>query len=107
QPFRIRLPQDAPLFMAAMMQAPSKEGQSDELVIITAQRGFGLLDSDDERPVVLTAEDACTWLDATTSGEAAYRLAMELLLPAPAFQWYPITPAIHNTQFDNAQARDE
>src|SRR5690606_18879954 len=87
QPFRIRLPQDAPLFMAAMMHAPSKEGQPDELVIITAQLGFGLLDSDDERPVVLTAEDACTWLDAAISGEAAYRLAMELLLPAPAFQW--------------------
>jgi len=107
QPFRIRLPQNAPLFLAAIADLDAGEGEIAELVIITAQLGFGLLDSDDQRPVVLTPEDACTWLEPATSGEAACRLAQELLLPAPAFQWYPVTPAVHNPHFDCAQALDE
>lgn len=107
QPFRIRLPQDAPLFLAAIADPDAADDQDAELILITAQLGFGLLDSDDQRPVVLTAEDACTWLDPATSGEAACKLAQELLLPAPAFQWYPVTPAVHNPNFDRAQALDE
>lgn len=107
QPFRIRLPQDAPLFLAALADLDDGSSEDGELVIITAQLGFGLLDSDDQRPVVLTAEDACAWLDPATSAEAACRLAHELLLPAPAFQWYPVTPAVHNPSFDRAQALDE
>jgi len=107
QPFRIRLPQDAPLFIAALMDPAADDGEADDLIIVTAQLGFGLLDSDDQRPVVLTAEDACTWMDPASSGEAACTLALELLLPAPAFQWYPVTPAVHNPHFDRAQALDE
>ncbi len=107
QPFRIRLPQGAPLFLAAIAGPDAADGQDGELILITAQLGFGLLDSDDQRPVVLTAEDACTWLAPATSGEAACMLAQELLLPAPAFQWYPVTPAVHNPNFDRAQALDE
>jgi len=107
QPFRIRLPQDAPLFFAALIDPDAGASEVGDLIIVTAQLGFGLLDSDDQRPVVLTAEDACTWLDSATSSEAACRLAQELLLPAPAFQWYPVTPAVHNPHFDRAQALDE
>src|SRR5690606_14384939 len=72
QPFRIRLPQVEPLFIAAMMAPDGGQDQQDDgLVIITAQLGFGLLDSDDQRPVVFAAEEACLWLDPATSGEAA------------------------------------
>jgi putative SOS response-associated peptidase YedK len=107
QPFRIRLPQNAPLFLAAVADLDADGDEAGELIIVTAQLGFGLLDSDDQRPVVLTAEDACTWLDPATSDDAACKLAQELLLPAPAFQWYPVTPAVHNPHFDRAQALDE
>ena len=107
QPFRIRLPQDAPLFLAAIADPDAADDQDAALILVTAQLGFGLLDSDDQRPVVLTAEDACAWLDPATSAEAACKLAQELLLPAPAFQWYPVTPAVHNPNFDRAQALDE
>lgn len=107
QPFRIRLPQDAPLFIAAVADVSACGEEPAGLLLITAQLGFGLLDSHDERPVVLTAEDACTWLDSATSPDVARQLAAELLLPAPAFEWYPVTPAVHDPHFDRAEALDE
>lgn len=104
QPFRIRLPGDEPMFLAAITNfrpdQPVLPGSG--FVLISAQAGNGLLDAHDRRPVVLAAEDALTWLKPETTPEHARLLASELLLPPPAFEWYPVTTAINNTAVDRA-----
>ncbi|MBU4609064.1 SOS response-associated peptidase family protein [Achromobacter sp. GG226] len=105
-PFRIHLPDDAPMFIAAIADladdgAPAAEGG---VIFITAQAGNGLLTARDHRPVILAAEDADVWMHPSTTAEQARLIAMELLLPPPAFQWHPVTGDIKDPAFDDARA---
>lgn len=105
-PFRIHLPDDAPMFIAAIADldsdgAPAAEGG---VVLITAQAGNGLLTARDHRPVILAAEDADIWMNPATTAEQARLIAMELLLPPPAFQWHPVTSDIKDPDFDDPRA---
>lgn len=105
-PFRIHLPDDEPMFVAAIVSidahgAPDTDGG---VVLITAQAGNGLLTARDHRPVILAAEDARVWMDPSTTTEQARLIAMELLLPPPAFQWYPVTSEVKNPAFDDPRA---
>ncbi len=105
-PFRIHLANDEPMFIAAIADigedgAPCSDGG---VVLVTAQAGNGLLTARDHRPVILAAEDARTWMDPATTAEQARLIAMELLLPPPAFQWYPVTSDIKDPTFDEPRA---
>src|SRR5690606_24387773 len=108
-PFRIRLPHDEPMFLAAITNFRPGEPRlpGTGFVLISAQAGNGLLDAHDRRPVVLAAEDARTWLDPQTSPEHARLLASELLLPPPAFEWYAVSDTIRNAQIDHPELLNE
>ncbi|GAA5234950.1 SOS response-associated peptidase family protein [Verticiella sediminum] len=88
-PYRIQLPRGAPLFAAAITDARPGRGKraGSGLVLISAQEGNGLLDAQGHRPVVLAEEDARVWADPQTTPEHARLLALEFLLPPPAFEW--------------------
>lgn len=102
--YRIRLPDDEPMFLAALtdLHAPRAPGVEPGFVIVTAEAGYGLVEVGDRRPVVLAPEDVHVWLDLSVEAEVAHHIVRELLLPPPAFQWYTVNPAVRDAQRDTA-----
>lgn len=88
-PFRIRLLGGAPMYAAAIADLrPGRQPRSGaDVMLICAQEGNGLLDAQGHRPVILVDDDARAWLDPATTPEHARLLALDFLLPPPAFEW--------------------
>lgn len=94
---------DGPCFFAGLSSwwpgdAPLPFGHG--VVIITAKADGELTTVHDRRPLVLSAEDALTWLDPLSSPEQAGVLMEERLVPASAFVWWPVSPAVGNPRND-------
>lgn len=102
--YRIRLPNDAPMFFAGLTDLflPRSRGVAPGFIIITAHAGFGLVELADRRPVVLAPEEVHVWLDPRTSLQVARHIVSELLLPPPAFEWYTVSPDVRDAQVDRA-----
>lgn len=103
--YRIRLPNDAPMFFAALtdLHLPRARGVPPGFIIVTAHAGYGLVELADRRPVVLAQEDALLWLDPKTPLEMARHIVSELLLPPPAFEWYVVSPMVRDAGYDSPE----
>ncbi len=61
-------------------------------------RGF----SCSRRPLVLTPDAAREWLRESLSGDEAGRTAKQGAVPAEAFTWHPVSPAVGNVRNQGA-----
>lgn len=100
QPWHIHRKDRAPLYLAALA---SFKPESDiktlhAFTIITADKGGGLLDGSDRRPLVLSAEDAAVWLDPDLLADQAEMLVRSVALAPEWFDWHPVDPAVGNVQ---------
>lgn len=105
QPWHIRLANGEPMYFAAMTNfrpdRTPKDG--DGFVIVTAPADAGMVDVHDRRPVVLSGEDALLWMDNSLPAEQAEQLARAMNLPANAFDWYEVEPAVNRVGNDGPE----
>lgn len=71
-----------------------EQAEGDGLTIITAAADSGLLDIHDRRSVVLPADLAAEWLDASTESARALEIATDVGLGTDALTWYPVSEAV-------------
>lgn len=57
----------------------------------------------DRRPVVLNAEDAALWLDASMDAVHAEQLLRSVAVGPEAFAWYMVDRAVGNVKSEGAQ----
>lgn len=100
QPYFIRLKSQKPMFFASLAQVHDEPGQEtgNGFVIITDASDQGMLDIHDRRPVVLSPEDACAWLDPATPPERAEDIARHCARPVDDFEWYAVGKAVGNSK---------
>ncbi|MCU6194888.1 SOS response-associated peptidase [Enterobacter sichuanensis] len=99
QPYFICSKDGQPVFMAALGARPfGLRDDGEGFVIVTAAADKGLLDIHDRRPLVLTPDAARDWLRESLSGDEAVRTAEQGAVPAEAFTWYPVSPAVGNVK---------
>lgn len=99
QPYFICSKDGQPVFMAALGARPFGLWDDGEgFVIVTAAADKGLLEIHDRRPLVLTPDAARDWLRESLSGDEAGRTAEQGAVPAEAFTWYPVSPAVGNVK---------
>lgn len=99
QPYFIYAQDRQPLFLAAIGHTPfDRQDDTSGFVIVTAAADQGLVDIHDRRPLVLTAEAARAWLQPDTGAAEAADIAAEGALPADAFRWHAVTPAVGNVK---------
>jgi putative SOS response-associated peptidase YedK len=105
QPWHIHRKDRAPLFMLALANfGPYEENRAEAgFVLVTDDASAGMLDIHDRKPVVLTAEDAALWLDPALSPQRAVELARSTALPADAFDWHKVSPALNRAGTEGPQ----
>jgi putative SOS response-associated peptidase YedK len=105
QPWHIHRKDGAPLFMLALANfGPFSENRAEAgFVLVTDDAAEGMLDIHDRKPVVLSAEDAMTWLDPSLSPEQAVELARHTALPADAFEWHKVSSEMNRAGNDGPQ----
>jgi putative SOS response-associated peptidase YedK len=100
QPWFIQARNQRPCLIAGITAwRPSEEhSKHNGMALVTDDSAGGMVDIGDRRPVVLAADDALDWMDPATTIEEAKEI---LLAPRPesAFEWYPVTPAVSNAQY--------
>ena len=106
QPWHIHRADRAPLFMAALAQFGPATGVREEtgFVLVTDDASGGMLDLHDRRPLVFDARDAALWLNPALLPDEALTLARACALPADAFAWHPVSPAMNRAGADGPQA---
>ncbi|HAS1047128.1 TPA: hypothetical protein I3782_004625, partial [Enterobacter cloacae] len=91
------------VFMAAIGARPfGLRDDGEGFVIVTAAADKGLIDIHDRRPLVLTPDAAREWLRESLSGDEAGRTAKQGAVPAEAFTWHPVSPAVGNVRNQGA-----
>lgn len=108
QPWHLHRADGGLLYMAALaylayLGEPGESPAANGFAIVTGAAGGGLADIHDRRPVVLSAADAATWLDADTPPELAEQLARELALGSEAFAWHRVVAAVGNVRNQGAE----
>jgi putative SOS response-associated peptidase YedK len=105
QPWHIHRKDRQPLFMLALANFGSFEENRAEagFVLVTDDAAEGMLDIHDRKPVVLAAADAALWLDPALPPEQALALARASALPADAFDWFKVSPAVNRAGNDGPQ----
>lgn len=96
QPYYIRRRDGRPALCASIGQFRGSE--SDGVVIITADALGGMIDVHDRRPVVLSPDLACEWVQLNMAIEHAEQMALNLGEPAELFEWYRVTTAVGNVR---------
>lgn len=103
QPYFIYRKDSQPVFMAAIGARPfGLRDDAEGFVILTAEADKGLIDIHDRRPLVLTPDAARDWLLESLSGEEAGKTAEVGAVPADAFTWHPVSPAVGNVRNQGA-----
>ncbi len=105
QPWHIHRADNQPLYLVALAHfGPETEVKSaNGFTVVTADAQGGMVDVHDRRPVVLSAEDAATWLDPSLSPEQAEQLARSLALGPDAFEWHMVDRAVGNVKNQGPQ----
>lgn len=98
QPWHIHRKDRAPLYLAALASfKPESEVKTlHAFTIITADAQGGVIDGQDRRPLVLTAEDAAVWLDPDMPADQAEMLVRSVALEAGAFDYHPVDRSLGN-----------
>ena len=102
QPYYLRLKTSEPMFLAAIAAFPQM-GSRGGFAIITDDSDEGMVDIHDRRPVVLPADIAREWLDASMPAHYAQDLARYHSLPVDAFEWYPVSKAVGSVRNDGPE----
>ncbi|WP_049222103.1 SOS response-associated peptidase [Serratia marcescens] len=103
QPYFIYRRDGQPVFMAVIGARPfGLRDDGEGFVIVTAAADKGLIDIHDRRPLVLTPDAAREWLRESLSGDEAGRAAKQGAVPAEAFTWHPVSPAVGNVRNQGA-----
>lgn len=105
QPYAIRPKTAGPIFLAGMTNLPpdNEARDGDGFIVITTAARAGLFDVHGRCPLVFAEEAAREWLDPATSSEAADDLARNAAVPADAFEWFPVGPAVNKIGNDGAE----
>lgn len=107
QPYFIHLPDIEPMFLAAIgrfSRGPCEaEPDNTGFAIITADSEGGMLDIHDRRPVVLAPDAARQWLEPDLPAKQAELLARLHAVPAEAFSWHAVDPAVGNVRNEGRQ----
>lgn len=109
QPFYITAANDEPLYFAALAEvhAGLEPDERDGFVIITAAADQGLIDIHDRKPLVLTPELACEWIDEGTTIERAAEIVQTGCRPAADFKWYPVSKQVGNVRNQGEELIEE
>ncbi len=104
QPWYIRPKDGKPLYLAAMTNVPAggAAGKSDGFVIVTDASNGGMIDIHDRRPVVLSPEDALTWIDPSFDYKQADMLARERVLASNVFEWFRVSKDVNGHKYHDA-----
>ena len=104
QPYAIRPKTSGPLFFAGMSNLPpdNEARDGDGFSVITTGARSGVFDVHGPRPLVFAEDAAREWLDPATSAEAVDDLARNAAVPADAFEWFPVGPAVNKIGNDGA-----
>jgi len=107
-PYFIRLKSREPIYMAGLCSTkPGAEPRDgDGFVVVTTAAEGELAVIHDRRPVVFTAADARTWLDAQSTPEMARMLALNACVPPDAFEWFPVSQMVNRSDTDGAHLID-
>lgn len=102
QPWHVHREGGEPLYLAALANfgPPGAAKTLNGFTIVTADAQGGMVDVHDRRPVVLTAEDASTWLDPSLPAEQAEHFIRSVALGPEAFAWHPIDKGVGNVRND-------
>jgi putative SOS response-associated peptidase YedK len=100
QPWYIKARSGAPLYLAALTDYDPDTPDEDAsgFVIVTDAASGGMVDVQDRRPVVLTPENARSWMDPDLPFEQAEHLARSTSLPTEGFEWYEIGKEVNNAR---------
>ena len=98
QPWHIHRKDGSPLYLAALASfMPESDIKTlHAFTIITADAQGGVIDGQDRRPLVLSAQDAAVWLDPDLPPEQAEMLVRSVALESDAFDWHPVDRALGN-----------
>ncbi|MCU6501957.1 SOS response-associated peptidase family protein [Rugamonas sp. A1-17] len=104
QPWHIHRADGKPLYLAALASFESKGDYKGAtgFALVTSEAEGGLLDIHDRRPLVLSAQDAMTWLDPAIPPEEAAEFLRVAALPPDAFSWYQVDRAVGNVRNQGA-----
>jgi len=98
QPWYIKARSGTPLYLAALTDhdpdKPDHDGTG--FVLVTDAPTGGMVDVHDRRPVVLTPDNARSWMDLDLSLEQAENLVRSTSLPSNAFEWYAVDKEVNN-----------
>lgn len=105
QPWYICAADKKPIFMAAITAwEPNKDHDpAHGFAIITDYSAGGMVNIHDRRPIVLTPEAALEWISNDTSPSAVIEL-LSTARSESAFNWYPVTRQVNNSQFQSAES---
>lgn len=106
QPYLIRRRDRAPVLCASIGQYPTggcEPLDHDGFVIITADSASGMVDIHDRRPVVLSPDLACEWLDPATPKERAEQMVLHQGEPAEVFEWFAVGFEVGKTRNQGEQ----
>nr|AAL92457.1 hypothetical protein [Pseudomonas syringae] len=100
QPYYIRLKSEKSMFFAALalVHRGLEPHDGEGFVIITSASDSGMVDIDDRRPVVLTADDGRAWLDSEATPQKAEALAKEHCRIVDDFEWFLVERAVGNAR---------
>ncbi|EPT8338437.1 hypothetical protein ASU80_20350 [Enterobacter hormaechei subsp. xiangfangensis] len=107
QPYFIHRKDGQPLFFACIGSAPYDRGDENKgFVVLTAAADRGLVDIHDRRPVVLTPDEALTWMSQSTCCETATELVKSGRISTDKFTWHTVALAVGNPRSQGAKLID-